>query len=200
MTQTFDSHEHKTPTERIDQDLKELHLNWETLHNKSILDLGAGEAGFAQEAQKRGIPVICIDRHEPDTIPKGIEYIIGNANSMPFQENTFDLVVSFGGPPSGVESRQQLRRIISEILRVLKPGGEFHFEIRPLNVGRAVIAEEENRQEAAMRWSYDEMKEKYIQFLKDELDPHLAKKELFYREGETDKWYSCVIQKPMVEK
>ncbi len=199
MTRTFGSPEHKTAEERIEQNLEELNLDWETLRNQSILDLGAGEAGFAQEAQKKGIAVTCIDRHEPDNKPANIKYVIGNADRMPFPKDSFDLIVSFGGPPSGVESRQQLRMIISEMLRVLKPGGEFRFVIRPLNIGRAVIAEEEDRQGAAMKWNYDEMKKKYVQFLKDEIDPHLAKKELFYREGETDKWYSCIIQKQAIE-
>ncbi len=72
MTRTFGSPEHKTSEERIDLQLEALSLNWEKLQNKSILDLGAGEAGFALEAQKRGIAVTCIDRDEPDTKPIGI--------------------------------------------------------------------------------------------------------------------------------
>ena len=50
-----------------------------------------------------------------------IEMIVGDSENMPFEDNTFDAItVSFG-----VRNFENLDKGLTEILRVLKPGGKF---------------------------------------------------------------------------
>ncbi|MBD3374902.1 methyltransferase domain-containing protein [candidate division KSB1 bacterium] len=45
---------------------------------------------------------------------------VGNAEHLPFEDNTFDIVASFGV----LHQTESTQKAISEVLRVLKPGGE----------------------------------------------------------------------------
>ncbi|MFA5974902.1 MAG: class I SAM-dependent methyltransferase [Elusimicrobiota bacterium] len=49
------------------------------------------------------------------------EFVAGNALKMPFQDNTFDVVISIGL----LEHFRSMHQLLSEQVRVLKPGGVF---------------------------------------------------------------------------
>lgn len=226
MTRMLESYKYKTPEGRVELDMQTLRLSWSTLKNKSILDVGAGNAQFAQEAQKKGIAVTCIDTEVPEVKPANIDYVTGNVITMPFQDDSFDLIVSFYGPPYCIESEQELRKMISEILRVLKPGGEFRFTTNPVTIGRNLkndIFSTKEREEHAgdlTYWNSREMIKKYKEIFQRAIGFHLTKKELFYTEKddsgeeftknlvkrgllyaieEGKKQYFCIIRKPKKE-
>ena len=53
-----------------------------------------------------------------------IDFFVGDAQELPFDDDTFDAVVNFGI----IHHVLDWRRSISEISRTLKPGGVFYFE------------------------------------------------------------------------
>ncbi len=101
------------------------------LKPKMLLDVATGTGEFALEAIKLnpdkiyGIDIadgmLDIGRQKIQTKEKSalVELLHGDSENIPFQENKFDAVtVGFG-----VRNFENLKRGLSEILRVLKPGG-----------------------------------------------------------------------------
>lgn len=99
-----------------------------------ILDVATGTADFAIEAVKlENVKVVGIDISagmleigQKKIVRKGLDNIIelkkADSENLPFDDNTFDAVtVGFG-----VRNFENLKRGLSEILRVLKPGGVFY--------------------------------------------------------------------------
>lgn len=79
--------------------LRELGLTEQDLVGKTILDVGAGSAGFAAAVEKRGIgaKVISVEDNplrteRPPHTTSG--YVRAEAQHLPFADNTFDMVVS----------------------------------------------------------------------------------------------------------
>ena len=111
--------------------LNDLGLSWKVLEGKKVLDLGAGLAGFAQAAEKRGVNVISMDAHpewwKEGKMPKNVPYVVGDANQLPLKAETFDIVVARAAVHSMVETKEDLEAFLKEVKRVLKPGGEFRF-------------------------------------------------------------------------
>ena len=99
---------------------------------KTILDLATGTADLAIELAKRNpqAHIIGVDFSEKmleigkakiakQGLDSQIELQWGNATSLPFEDNSFDTVtVAFG-----VRNFEDLSKGLSEIRRVLKPGG-----------------------------------------------------------------------------
>jgi len=122
-----------TPDENAEMYFKELGLSWQELQGKKVLDLGAGPAKFAQAARARGIDVISLDKHPEWWAHTGgpaqdVPYVVGDGLRMPFQEGVFDLVVGRASVHSIVNDRPQLDELVTEVKRVLAPGGEFRFD------------------------------------------------------------------------
>ena len=101
------------------------------LKPKSILDVATGTGEFAIEAlQLKPQKIIGIDISDgmleigrkkilAKNLEASIELMHGDSENIPFKENKFDAVtVAFG-----VRNFENLKRGLSEILRVLKPGG-----------------------------------------------------------------------------
>jgi demethylmenaquinone methyltransferase/2-methoxy-6-polyprenyl-1,4-benzoquinol methylase len=101
------------------------------LQPKTILDVATGTGEFALEALELqpqkivGIDIadgmLEIGRKKIDAKNAGgiIELVHGDSENIPFEQNKFDAVtVAFG-----VRNFENLKRGLSEILRVLKPGG-----------------------------------------------------------------------------
>lgn len=113
--------------------LKDLGLTWEELKGKEILDVGAGLARFAQEAQKRDMRVTSVDMHpewhtETGVVPTNVPYLIADARTrLPYEDESFDLIVSRAAVHSMVDTREDLANVLLEVKRLLKNGGEFRF-------------------------------------------------------------------------
>jgi demethylmenaquinone methyltransferase / 2-methoxy-6-polyprenyl-1,4-benzoquinol methylase len=101
------------------------------LQPQQILDVATGTGEFALEAlQLNPVKIIGIDisdgmleigrkKISSKNLESKIELVRGDSENIPFEENKFDAVtVAFG-----VRNFENLRSGLSEILRVLRPGG-----------------------------------------------------------------------------
>ncbi len=87
------------------------------------LDLGCGTGNYTLELKKRGFDVIGLDASEEMlkiARLKGLNCIKGDAYNLPFPDESFDLVLSV----TMFEFIHEPEKVIAEIYRVLKPGGE----------------------------------------------------------------------------
>ena len=126
--------------------LMDLGLNWDMLEDKKVLDIGAGLAGFAQAAKKRGINVVSLDAHpewwsEIGDPPTDVPFVIGDGKKLPFKDGSFDVIVARAAIHSMVEVLDELEAVICESKRVLKPGGELR--IGPGNIAIRAVREAE---------------------------------------------------------
>ncbi len=121
----------KTETDPVEKRaefiLKRLGLSWEELEGKRVLDIGAGPADLALAAAKRNVEVVSIDAKMPENIPGGLEYVAGDAKDLPFQDESFDVVMAHAAPPAILADKNEVKKILGEVGRVLRPGGEFRF-------------------------------------------------------------------------
>ncbi len=106
-------------------DRTEKWLVFSMLQSKSgkALDLGCGTGNYTLELKKRGFDVIGLDASEgmlQVARSKGLNCIKGDAYSLPFPDRSFDLVLSV----TMFEFIYEPERVVAEINRVLKPGGE----------------------------------------------------------------------------
>ena len=99
--------------------------------NETILDLGAGSGKFAYYAKSLGIDVHSLDIRHPQKYPllPPIEtpYVRASGLALPFLNSSFDMVVSHYAFMNIARVREDLVTAITEIKRILKPKGEFHF-------------------------------------------------------------------------
>ena len=90
----------------------------------SVLDVAAGTGASSAVLARTGAKVTALDispgmlamgrQHHP-----GINYVVGDAGSMPFADATFDAVtVSFG-----LRNMSDPQQVLTELTRVTKPGG-----------------------------------------------------------------------------
>lgn len=90
-----------------------------------ILDSGSGRGDFARAFAKEGLHTWAIDgSNYKKEYDRGVHYIGGfdlEAGVLPFDDNKFDVVFS----KSVLEHIHKPEKYLSEILRVLKPGGLF---------------------------------------------------------------------------
>lgn len=82
-----------------------------------ILDMGIGKGWFEKKLFERGMQpnVIGVDIENMDLATRGVEFIIGSGNYLPFKGRSFKFVVSF-------ETIHLLKRP-AEIERVIQDGG-----------------------------------------------------------------------------
>ena len=101
-----------------------------------MLEVGCGSAFVSLFFAKRGYETHCLDINkfilkisEKNFKAEGIKgkFIAGNAEKLPFPDNQFDIVTSFGL----LEHFENPQTAISEMVRVLKPGGLFFADIVP---------------------------------------------------------------------
>ncbi len=127
--------------------MEDLDLTPEDLRKK-ILDVGSGSSDFARYAREHnlGSEIYGIDETNWETLDGKIKidkkhFAIAKAEAIPFDDNSFDLVVAHASVPGAyahtVDRRfkkppwQQIGdKVIEnllEMLRVTKPGGEIRF-------------------------------------------------------------------------
>lgn len=100
---------------------------------EKILDIATGTGDLAilmaeTNAKKivgldisEGMLAVGIDKIASKNLSQRIEMILGDSENMPFEDNYFDAItVAFG-----VRNFENLEKGLSEILRILKPGGAF---------------------------------------------------------------------------
>jgi ubiquinone/menaquinone biosynthesis C-methylase UbiE len=87
--------------------------------DKTVLDLGCGNLRYSIIAKKAGAKkVIAIDIKKPKRLFEGIKFIQADAQKTPFKNNYFDVIICIG-----LIEYVDLNRCISEIKRLVKPGG-----------------------------------------------------------------------------
>lgn len=103
---------------------------------KRTLEVGAGSARLSRFLARRGYTTYCLDysiealiyariRYEREGT-QGV-YVLGRAEHLPFNDNSFDVVFSTGL----LEHFEDPTPIIFEMVRVLKNGGLFYSDIVP---------------------------------------------------------------------
>ncbi|NJE02912.1 class I SAM-dependent methyltransferase [Thermococcus sp. MV11] len=115
---------YRTKTGRyVDRTEKWLIFSMMETRGGKALDLGCGTGNYTLELKKRGFDVIGLDASEGMlriARSKGLNCIMGDAYSLPFPDESFDLVLSV----TMFEFIHEPERVLAEIHRVLKPGGE----------------------------------------------------------------------------
>ncbi len=118
--------------------LRGLQLVEQDLAGKMILDIGAGGRGFAKGAEEEVInaSIVSLDPHYAnmgvyesiimrDSTPQVDSLTVaGKGESLPFADNSFDLIVANYSMPFYTQSKLQVKEYFEELKRVVKPGGE----------------------------------------------------------------------------
>jgi SAM-dependent methyltransferase len=110
----------------------------EPVAGKSVLDLGCGEGYFARHLRARGASlVIGVDQsagmidlaHQQEAAdPLGIDYYQGCATDLAiFADNSFDMTIAVF--LFNYLTVEQTRQCMTEVARVVKPGGRFLFAV-----------------------------------------------------------------------
>lgn len=106
-------------------------------YHAKVLDLGCGAGFFANEAAKAGYTVVGMDisssalkvaELHDDT--KSVSYVYGDAYSIPFERESFDVVVAL----DLLEHVSDPQKILFEASRVLRPGGLVFFHTFNRNI------------------------------------------------------------------
>ncbi|MDJ0993294.1 MAG: bifunctional 2-polyprenyl-6-hydroxyphenol methylase/3-demethylubiquinol 3-O-methyltransferase UbiG [Dinoroseobacter sp.] len=104
--------------------------SWE---NANVLDLGCAGGFMAEAMAARGAKVTGIDpaaqaiaaaQAHAESSGLDIRYDVGVGEALPYADNIFDIVVCV----DVLEHVQDLSQVMSEVWRVLKPGGVFLFD------------------------------------------------------------------------
>lgn len=104
-----------------------------SLHPETILDVATGTGDFALEAIRilnpkkiigldisQGMLDVAKEKIKKRGLENQFEVVLGDSESLPFADNTFDAItVAFG-----VRNFENLEKGLTDILRVLKPGGK----------------------------------------------------------------------------
>lgn len=114
-----------------------------------VLDVGGGGGVHGALLAREGAQVVCTDfinqnaryggafmqllqekmaRHRLDFDLRAMEFHAGDAMDMPYRDSNFDMVVSF----NALEHIPSPERAVTEMLRVLKPGGLLYITFDPI--------------------------------------------------------------------
>lgn len=105
---------------------------------ETVLDIGTGSGGLALLAARTGANVTGVDIAE-DGIERArvraeeegldIRFEVGDTQSLPYADGTFDVVVSTFGIIFAADHRRAAR----ELVRVCRPGGRLGLALMPMN-------------------------------------------------------------------
>lgn len=108
-----------------------LHRNYQSISSLHVLDIGCGGGGLLRFLASLGIPPIQLNGIDlmPHRIsaarqlaPIGTNLLVSNGESLPYADICFDLVVQ-STVLSSIQTEELRRRVASEMMRVLQPGG-----------------------------------------------------------------------------
>lgn len=111
----------------------------------AMLDLGCG-TGFVINLAKpffdkiEGIDITPAMLEQVDTADPKVNVQIGRVEKLPFEENSFDAASAY----SFLDHLERPEEMLSEALRVLKPGGELYIDLVPNQYYWAALAREEH--------------------------------------------------------
>ena len=119
-------------------------IPYNDLQGKSVLEIGCGAGLITSHITKAGAHLTAIDltdqaieitkaRFDLENLSADIKQM--NAEKMEFENDTFDLVISWGV----IHHSGNMQNIIDEIYRVLKPGGKVYLMIYNKNSIRSII-------------------------------------------------------------
>lgn len=109
----------------------------EDWRGKKVLELGAARCLIGHLCRVEGVDCLSVDRRSHDGIGhwdvEAMEYmqslvpfLEADAAKLPVADQSFDIVISDGGPPAvGTLAMREVRAIVGEVRRVLRPGGRF---------------------------------------------------------------------------
>lgn len=106
------------------QYLNVLNLDWQTLHGKRVLDIGADSGDFAYIAKTKGITVVSLDDSPRIDPRQAVPFIKGDGLNLPFTDNSFDFIVAAHVTPVMIKEINDWRKLIQESRRVLRDDGE----------------------------------------------------------------------------
>lgn len=89
------------------------------LSSAKVLDVGAGSGDIAHEFSRVSKKVVSVDLYDERIETKGYEFVNVDTAKLPFEDNSFDLVIS----NHVVEHIPDQDTHLTEAVRVLKPGG-----------------------------------------------------------------------------
>ncbi len=178
--------EEKEKEEYLENYLEAVGLDWEDLEGKQVLDIGAGLGEFGEKAKEKDVNVTSLEAkpelwEEEGEPSKETPYVQGDASRLPFQDNSFDVVISRAAPPVISQSKEEVKEVVQEAERVLSEGGEFHFG--PAGLDAEIFSEEElnaeaggNFQELNTEQRVEKIRKKALEFLQT-LNPNIEYKE-----------------------
>lgn len=97
------------------------------IDGRKVLELGCGAARWSASLARRGARVVGLDisrgqlRHAEEV--NGLDLVLADAQSLPFADGSFDLILSDYGGMSWADPY----RTVPEVARVLRPGGQLAF-------------------------------------------------------------------------
>lgn len=167
--------------------------SFDELRGKKILDIGSYSAEFALGAREKGIEIICSDIKEECQkagLAQGLNYILANANNLPFKDSSLDLVLSHASAPTVLSKKEDIIKILQEVKRVLKEDGEFRFG--PTYLGKDIFLDNElftaeEKKILNVKQKIERIREASLKFLQN-YDPNITETLLSY-EGRIPKLY-----------
>lgn len=109
----------------------EIFHGWPIAKHQTLLDIGCGSGQTAIPAAKAGAHVTGIDiaenliqhaRKRAKDVQLEIRFDVGDAEDLPYSNNSFDVVISL----IGAMFAPRPERVVSEVSRVLKTGGKLY--------------------------------------------------------------------------
>ena len=108
--------------------LKYLHRYRVDVRDRTVLDLGSGIGGYSQEFARRGAKMISMDLMSHEVcLPESCAPVSANALHIPLQTESVEIVFC----ASLIEHVAQPEKLITEIERVLEPGGVCYLSFPP---------------------------------------------------------------------
>ncbi len=124
---------------------------------KQALEVGCGGGFLCEEIARMGFDVTGIDparksiesaENHAKSSGLNIRYDLGSGEALPYQDNTFDIVFCC----DVLEHVSNVQKVISEISRVLKPGGTFFYDTFNRTLFSKMVAI--NISQAWKRWAF----------------------------------------------